>query len=152
MSTSNESRGKPNQGFLYGVRPWSAAIVAAFATSLIGGFAGYTSSEEGPPMSAPRHEQSGHEGRGRVRPMAIRVEAPDPYHPGGSLTEFLCEPVQLREPPPVQLREPPPVQLREPPPVKQPPVEPPSVEARNPVVLRISWPSFDENRLEERDS
>ncbi|MCK5411536.1 MAG: hypothetical protein KAJ67_05545 [Gemmatimonadetes bacterium] len=131
MSTSNESRGKPNQGFLYGVRPWSAAIVAAFATSLIGGFAGYTSSEEGPPMSAPGHEQSGHEGRGRVRPMAIRVEAPDPYHPGGSLTEFLCEPVQLREPPPV---------------------EPPSVEARNPVVLRISWPSFDENRLEERDS
>ncbi len=131
MSTSNGSRGKPNQGFLYGVRPWSAAIVAAFATSLIGGFAGYTSSEEGPPMSAPGHEQSGHEGRGRVRPMAIRVEAPDPYHPGGSLTEFLCEPVQLREPPPV---------------------EPPSVEARNPVVLRISWPSFDENRLEERDS
>ncbi len=126
MRTLKVSRGKPNQGFLYGVRPWSAAIVAAFATALIGGFAGYTSSEEGPRMSA-----LGHEGRGRVRPMAIRMEAPDLNHPGGSLTEFLCEPVQLREPPPV---------------------EPPSVEARNPVVLRISWPSFDENRLEERDS
>ena len=121
--TQRRNRGKPNQGFLYGVRPWSAAIVAAFATALIGGFAGYTSSEEGPPMSA-----LGHEERGWVRPMAIRVEAPDLYHPDGSLTEFLCEPVQLREPPPV---------------------EPPSVEARNPVLLRISWPSFDENRLEE---
>ncbi len=143
MSTSKVNRGKPNQGFLYGVRPWSAAIVAAFATALIGGFAGYTSSEEGPLMSTLRHE-----GRGRVRPMAIRVEAPDLNHADGSPTEFLCEPVQLREPPPVQLREPPPEQ----PPVKPPPVEPPSVEARNPVVLRISWPSFDENRLEERDS
>ncbi len=126
--TQRRNRGKPNQGFLYGVRPWSAAIVAAFATALIGGFAGYTSSEEGPPMSA-----LGHEERGSVRPMAIRVEAPDPYHPDGSLTEFLCEPVQLREPPPVE----------------PPPVEPPSVEARNPVLLRISWPSFDENRSEE---
>jgi len=126
MSTSKVNRDTPNQGFLYGVRPWSAAIVAAFATALIGGFAGYTSSEEGPPMSA-----LGHEERGWVRPMAIRVEAPNPYHPGGSLTEFVCEPVQPREPPPV---------------------EPPSVEARNPVALRISWPSFDENRLEERDS
>ncbi len=132
MSTSKVNREKPNQGFLYGVRPWSAAIVAAFATALIGGFAGYTSSEEGPPMSA-----LGHEERGWVRPMAIRVEAPDFYHPGGSLTEFLCEPVQRREP----------VQGREP-----LPVAPPSVEARNPVLLRISWPSFEENRLEERDS
>ncbi len=123
--TQRRNRGKPNQGFLYGVRPWSAAIVAAFATALIGGFAGYTSSEEAPPMSAPGHEE-----RGWLRPMAIRVEAPDPYHPGGRLIEFLCEPVQLREPP----------------------VEPPSVEARNPALLRISWPSFDENRLEERDS
>jgi hypothetical protein len=131
MSTSKVDRDKPNQGFLYGVRPWSAAIVAAFSTALIGGFAGYTSSEEAPPMSA-----LGHEGRGRVRPMAIRVEAPDLNHPGGRLTEFVCEPVQLREPPPVE----------------PPPVEPSSVEARSPVVLRISWPSFDENRLEERDS
>ncbi len=126
MSTSKVNREKPNQGFLYGVRPWSAAIVAAFATALIGGFAGYTSSEEGPPMSA-----LGHEERGWVRPMAIRVEAPDPYDPGRSPTEFLCEPVQLRKPPAV---------------------EPPSVEARDPVLLRISWPSFAENRLKERDS
>ncbi len=122
MSTSKVNRDKPNQGFLYGVRPWSAAIVAAFATALIGGFAGYTSSEEGQPMSA-----LGHEERGWGQPMAIRVEAPDLYHPGGSLTEFLCEPVQPREPPPVE----------------PPPVEPPLVEARNPVLLRISWPSFD---------
>jgi hypothetical protein len=126
MSTSKVNRGKPNQGFLYGVQPWSAAIVAAVATALIGGFAGYTSSEEGPPMSA-----LGHEERGWVRPMAIRVEAPDLYDPDGSPTEFLCEPVQPREPPPV---------------------EPPSVEARNPALLRISWPSIDENRLKERDS
>ncbi len=126
MSTSKVNRGKPNQGFLYGVQPWSAAIVAAFATALVGGFAGYTSSEEGPPMSALRHEE-----RGRVRPMAIRVEAPDLYDADRSPTEFLCEPVQRREPPPV---------------------EPSLVEARDPVVLRISWPSFDENRLEERDS
>ncbi len=126
MSTSKVDRDTPNQGFLYGVRPWSAAIVAAFATALIGGFAGYTSSEEGPPMSA-----LGHEERGWVRPMAIRVEAHDPYDAGGRLTEFLCEPVQRREPPPV---------------------EPPSVEARNPALLRISWPSFDKYRLEERDS
>ena len=126
MSTSKVNRGKPNQGFLYGVQPWSAAIVAAFATALIGGFAGYTSSEEGPPMSP-----LGHEERGWVRPMAIRVEAPDLYDPDGSPTEFLCEPVQPREPPPV---------------------EPPSVEARNPALLRISWPSIDENRLKERDS
>ncbi len=126
MSTSKVNRGKPNQGFLYGVQPWSAAIVAAYATALVGGFAAYTSSEEGPPMSALRHEE-----RGRVQPMAIRVTAPDLYDPDGSPTEFVCEPVQPREPPPA---------------------EPPSVEARNPVLLRISWPSFEENRLEERDS
>ncbi len=132
MSTSKVNREKPNQGFLYGVRPWSAAIVAAFATALIGGFAGYTSSEEGPPMSALGHEEGGW-----VRPMAIRVEAPNLYDPDGSPTEFLCEPVQRREP----------VQLRKP-----PAVEPPSVEARDPVLLRISWPSFAENRLKERDS
>ncbi len=132
MSTSKVNRGKPNQGFLYGVQPWSAAIVAAYATALVGGFAAYTSSEEGPPMSALRHEE-----RGRVQPMAIRVTAPDLYDPDGSPTEFVCEPVQPREP----------VQLREP-----LPVESPSVEARNPVLLRISWPSFDESRLEERDS
>ncbi len=132
MSTSKVNRDKASQGFLYGVQPWSAAIVAAFATALVGGFAGYTSSEEGPPMSAPRHEQ-----RAWVRPMAIHVEAPDLYDPDGSPTEFLCEPVQRQEP----------VQLRKP-----PAVEPPSVEARDPVLLRISWPSFDENRLEERDS